>query len=223
MSLLLFVLLSEHMNDVHDNYRNVREICVRINSIDNADDKSGYQQLQRYKNVNILHLNRNCLSLAHVIYLDYLITWSNVKKIMFDASIPSNVLLESMKRVMNTIKSMQLDVQNLIELFDNKEIKLDMVENIIITRNDDVSHPITFKFIQQLRDLLPKLKHLRIHRIQSNDEALLIISSFHQQLTYIQLKSWFELFTKDFLVNLEENNLPCHTHNNGMVLSVWCG
>ncbi|CAF4378950.1 unnamed protein product [Didymodactylos carnosus] len=147
------------MNDVHGNYRNVREICVRINSIDNADDKSGYQQLQRYKNVNILHLNRNCLSLAHVIYLDYLITWSNVKKIMFDASIPSNVLLESMKRVMHTIKSMQLDVQNLIELFDNKEIKLDMVENIIITRNDDVHHPITFKSIQQLRDLLPKLRY----------------------------------------------------------------
>ncbi|CAF1650278.1 unnamed protein product, partial [Didymodactylos carnosus] len=78
---------------------------------------------------------------------------------MFDASIPSNVLLESMKRVMHTIKSMQLDVQNLIELFDNKEIKLDMVENIIITRNDDVHHPITFKSIQQLRDLLPKLRY----------------------------------------------------------------
>ncbi|CAF4584300.1 unnamed protein product [Didymodactylos carnosus] len=162
-------------------------------------------------------------------YLDYLITWSNVKKIMFDdalmvyGAIPSNVLLESIKRVMNTLETMQLDAQNLIELFDNKEIKLDKVEYIKITRNDDDCHPITFKFTQQLCDLLPKLKQLHICSIRSSDEALLIISSFHQQLTYIQLRSGFELFTKDFLVNLEDNTLRCRIDYNGLGLSVWCG
>ncbi|CAF1489315.1 unnamed protein product [Didymodactylos carnosus] len=92
--------LSEHERDVHDNYWNVTEICVQIKDIDNDGDKGCHQQQQRYKNVVQLCLDGNCSSLAHLVYLDNLI-WPNLKKLTFDAIIPSQILLETVKCIMN--------------------------------------------------------------------------------------------------------------------------
>ncbi|CAF1547930.1 unnamed protein product, partial [Didymodactylos carnosus] len=167
--------LGEHERDAHDNYQNVTEICVQRKNIDNDGDKSCHQQeQQRYKNVIQLHLDGNCSSLAHFIYLDNLIIWPNLKKLTFHGIILSHVLLEIVKCVLNTIKSIQLGIVNFIELFDTNHIELELVENIIITVNSDDYHPITIKFIEQLRHLSPRLEKLHICAVRSLDEALLI-------------------------------------------------